>query len=74
MVGDAAEPAGAGEGAAGLGAAPGAVFFAQDGRGEYLFSDSQSAGEVAVDLFPGAVVLDGSRSSCLPDVIVEIPD
>ena len=74
MVGDAAEPAGAGEGAAGLGAAPGAVFLAQERRGEDLFADSQSAGEVPVDLFPGAVVLDGSRSSCLPDVVVEIPD
>ncbi len=74
MVGDAAEPAGAGEGAAGLGAAPGAVFLAQKGRGEDLLADRKAAGEVAVDLFPGAVVLDGSRSSCLPDVVVEIPD
>ena len=57
VVTDAAEVAGAGEGAAGLGAAEAAVGLGEEGVGEDGFADVQAAGEVAVYLFPGAVVL-----------------
>ena len=74
MVGDAAEPAGAGEGAVRLGAAPAAIGFAERGVVEYGFTNRQPAGEVAVYLLPGAVVLDGPRPAGVPHVVVEVSD
>ena len=74
MVADATVPAGADEGAAGFEAAPGPVGFRQAGVVEDRFAGSEAAGEVAVNLFPGAVVFDGSGRAVPPDIVVEIPD
>ena len=76
MVRDAAEPAGAGEAAAGFGAAEAAVGLGEERVVEDGLFDAQgAAGEVAVYFLPGSVVLDRAwRVGVGPDVVVEVSD
>ena len=76
MVRDAAEPAGAGEAAAGFGAAEAAVGLGEDRVVEAgLFDALSAAGEVAVYFLPSTVVLDrAGRVGIGPDVVVEVSD
>ena len=51
----------------------GAVRLRQEGCVQDGFTGLEPSGKVAVYLFPGAVVFDGSGRTVMPEVLVEIP-